>query len=185
MDDHAHDYLQKEQFSNKQLDESSLPRLAFLEYTGLERTLLTANIIWLLVFFSLAIGILLFLQYVIQLEWLQNYGHWILLGLVSLLSISLAYTYFAFYKMSYAIREKDIIYNSGLFWRSSIAIPFNRVQHCEVSIGPIDRIFGLSELKIFTAGGSSSDLKIVGLTPDTSNRLKDFIVTKTGIDEEE
>ena len=172
-------------FSNEQLDESTLPTMVYLEYAPLEKNLLKADLIWTALFFSIGILVLLFLQYYIRIEWLLNYGHWILLGLIAMLLFTALIVYFGFFKKSYAIREKDIIYNSGLFWRSSVAIPFNRVQHCEVAIGPIDRIFDLSELKIFTAGGASSDLTIEGLKPETSNRLKDYIVNKTGIDEEE
>jgi len=172
-------------FSNKQLDESTLPTMAWLEYAPLEKNLLKADLIWTVLFFSVGIMILLFLQYYIELEWLVSYGKWILLGLIFMMLLISLIIYFGFFKKSYAIREKDIIYNSGLFWRSSVAIPFNRVQHCEVSIGPIDRMFDLSELKIFTAGGASSDLAIEGLRPETANRLKDYIVNKTGIDEEE
>jgi len=185
MEENAEEMTNEDHFSNIQLDESTLPTMAILEYSPLEKNLLKADLIWTVLFFSVGIIVLLFLKYIIAIEWLVMYGMWVLLGLIILLSVSLILVYFAFFKKSYAIREKDIIYNSGLFWRSSIAIPFNRVQHCEVSIGPIDRMFGLSELKIFTAGGSSSDLAIDGLKPDTSNRLKDFIVNKTGIDEEE
>ncbi len=172
-------------FSNKQLDESSLPSVRHIDFVSLEKNLLKADLIWITLFFMIGIMILLFLQYYIAFEWLVLYGSWILLGLISLFILSLILIYFGFFEKNYAIREKDIIYNSGLFWRSSTAIPFNRVQHCEVSIGPIDKMFGLSELKIFTAGGSSSDLSIEGLKPETSNRLKDYIINKTGIDEEE
>ncbi|MDF1694383.1 MAG: PH domain-containing protein [Saprospiraceae bacterium] len=173
------------EFSNHQLDETTLPRVAYIEYSPLEKNLLKANLIWTTLFFTIGIAIVLFLQYVIKLDGLVNYGNWVLLGLMALFILSATITYFGFFKKSYAIREKDIIFNTGLFWRSSTAIPFNRVQHCEVSIGPIDRMFDLSELKVFTAGGSNSDLKIEGLRPDTANRLKDYIVNKTGIDEEE
>lgn len=185
MIESADEMMNEHQFSNKQLDEISLPLMAYIEYSPLEKNLLKADLIWNILFFVIGIIVLLFLQYYIALEWLVKHGNWILLGLVVLFLFTTSIVYFGFFKKSYAIREKDIIYNSGLFWRSSIAIPFNRVQHCEVSIGPIDRMFNLSELKIFTAGGSSSDLSIEGLNPETSNRLKDFIVNKTGIDEEE
>ena len=174
-----------DQFSNNQLDESTLPSIGVIEYSPLEKNLLKANLIWVGLFFSFAILVVLFLQYVIKIDRLDSFGHWILLALVLLGTISAMITYFGFFKKSYAIREKDILYNTGLFWRSSTAIPFNRVQHCEVSIGPIDRLFDLSELKVFTAGGANSDLTIEGLRPDTANRLKDYIVKKTGIDEEE
>ena len=45
--------------------------------------------------------------------------------------------------------------------------------------GPIERQFGLSKLKIFTAGGGASDMSIPGLDPETANALKEYIVSKT------
>lgn len=185
MEEKEEEMIYESHFSNMQINESSLPTIAYIEFSPLEKNMLKADMIWTTLFFATGISVLLFLQYFIALEWFVQYGNWILLGLVALFILTALIIYFGFFKKSYAIREKDIIYNNGLFWRTSIAIPFNRVQHCEVAIGPIDRMFGLSELKIFTAGGSSSDLTIEGLKPETSNRLKDFIVNKTGIDEEE
>jgi uncharacterized protein len=41
--------------------------------------------------------------------------------------------------------------------------------------GPIGKTFNISALKIYTAGGSSSDLTIGGLPPEEAQRLKDFI----------
>ena len=93
--------------------------------------------------------------------------------------------YFGYFQMSYALREKDIFYKKGLIFRKSTVIPFNRIQHCEVNHGPIDRFFGLASLKIFTAGGVSSDLSIPGLSESKAHSLKDYIVGKTGLDEEE
>lgn len=185
MEEKGEEITQVNHFTNYQIDESSMPTMATIEFAPLEKNLLKADLIWTILFFSVGIIILLFLQHYIAVEWLVLYGNIIISAVIVLFLFSVNIIYFGFFKKSYAVREKDIIYNTGLFWRTSIAIPFNRVQHCEVSIGPIDRIFGLSELKIFTAGGSSSDLKIEGLKPETSSRLKDYIVNKTGIDEEE
>lgn len=84
----------------------------------------------------------------------------------------------AFVKKKYALRSKDIIYKKGLIWSKRISIPFNRIQHAEVKQGPIERIYKLHNLKIFTAGGSSSDLSIPGLTEDNALKLKNFILNK-------
>jgi len=172
-------------FSNEQLFPSSLPQMATLEYSPLEKNLLKADIIWSVLFFGIGLIVSLVLRFVFDIEWMVDYGVYIWLLLTVLTLISVLFVYFEFHKKSYAIRQKDIVYNSGLFWQSSIAIPFNRVQHCEVSQGPIDRFYNLAELKVFTAGGASSDLSISGLSPETAARIKDFIVIKTGIDEEE
>ncbi len=88
-------------------------------------------------------------------------------------------TYRAFQIMGYALRERDIIFRKGVIFRSVTTIPFNRVQHCEVQQGPIERLFGLSSLEIFTAGGQSSDLKIPGLRMEQAEQMKAFIMGKT------
>lgn len=85
----------------------------------------------------------------------------------------------------FALREKDIIYKSGILFRSTVIVPFNRVQHCEIEQGPIDRMFDLAELSIFTAGGSASDISVPGLTLEKANAMKKFITNRTIEDEEE
>ena len=77
------------------------------------------------------------------------------------------------------------MYKQGYLWRSNTVIPFNRIQHAEVTQGPIERMFELSVLRVFTAGGSASDIAIPGIRPDEAHRIKEFILSKTAADEEE
>jgi membrane protein YdbS with pleckstrin-like domain len=77
-----------------------------------------------------------------------------------------------------ALREFDIAYRSGLFWRKTVIVAFNRVQHVEVSNGPLQRKFGLASVKLFTAGGSSVDLRIDGLTVERAEQIRAFIAAK-------
>jgi len=83
-------------------------------------------------------------------------------------------------RKGYAIRDKDILYRSGVFWRTITAIPFNRVQHVETSSTPLDRHFKLAALQLFTAGGSAGDLKIHGMPADVAESLRLFILEKAG-----
>lgn len=78
----------------------------------------------------------------------------------------------------YAVREHDVAYEVGLFWHKRVMLPINRVQHVEVSSGPLQRRFGLASLKFFTAGGSSVDLNINGLLAADAERLRDEILKK-------
>lgn len=91
----------------------------------------------------------------------------------------IVYSGVSFSYMSYAIRERDISYKSGWLWKSMTTIPFNRVQHCDIKQGILDRRFGLSKLTIYTAGGQNTDLEIPGLLPDTAEKLKAFILRST------
>ena len=76
----------------------------------------------------------------------------------------------------FALRRHDIAYRSGLFWQKTVLLPFNRVQHAEVSSGPLQRKFNLASLKLFTAGGSSVDLRIDGLTGERAEQVRTFIM---------
>lgn len=79
-----------------------------------------------------------------------------------------------------ALREHDIAYRSGLYWRKTVLLPFNRVQHAEVSSGPLQRKYGLASLKFFTAGGGSVDLKVDGLMRERAEAIRTFIMEKCG-----
>lgn len=82
-------------------------------------------------------------------------------------------------RRGYALRDKDILFRKGVIWQSVTAIPFNRIQHVETSSTPLDRHFGLATLQLFTAGGSSGDLKIDGLGTDIAENLRVFILGRT------
>lgn len=107
---------------------------------------------------------------------------------ISLFLLLAIYTYvmsFYSYKLKgYGLRNKDITYHKGVFFQSKTTIPFNRVQHCEITQGPIERMFELKSLVIYTAGGQSSDLNINGLEPHEAEQLKEYIVSATKKDQD-
>lgn len=83
-----------------------------------------------------------------------------------------------FPKKGYLLREQDVSYRSGLLIYKLTTIPFNRIQHVEVSQNIVEKSFGLSRVKIFTAGGSVSDLSIPGLLPDKAHQIESFLLSK-------
>lgn len=88
----------------------------------------------------------------------------------------------------YALRQRDITAKSGWIFRNVTTVPFNRIQHVETKEGVIERLFGLSTLQVFTAGGSASDLAVPGLPADTAIRIKEFIsvaASEQPVDQEE
>ena len=131
-------------------------------------------LIFLLLFIFLYLGILHWLSYASLLLWM----------LLLLASFWFAST--SVDRKSYFLRQRDISFKTGVFFRDWITVPFTRVQHCELSRGILDRSFGLAELRVYTAGGSSSDISIPGLKDDIAIKLKDFVISKIrDLDEEE
>ena len=76
-------------------------------------------------------------------------------------------------RRGYVVREKDILYRSGVLWRSVAAVPFNRVQHTKLDSGLLDRRFGLANLSVFPAGAGGH--RIRGLGADTAERLRVYV----------
>lgn len=82
----------------------------------------------------------------------------------------------AFPKRGFAIRKHDILYRRGVLSTIKTIIPFQRVQHVAVNESFLSRKYGLAQLQIFTAGGSSSDIKISGLEKEQAEQMKSQIM---------
>ena len=102
-------------------------------------------------------------------------------GLAVLIALTFISIPIGYRKRSYALRERDLTYKKGWLFSSMITIPFNRIQHTEISRGPIERKYELSTLKIYTAGGATSDLSIPGLEAEEAEQLKEFVAKKAAI----
>lgn len=108
---------------------------------------------------------------------------WIALPLLILIAFSYVSVPIGYCYRAYALRTRDITYEKGWIYKSMTTLPFNRIQHTEVSQGPIERKFRLATLKVYTAGGSSSDLAIPGLDQETAQELREFIAGKAALDD--
>lgn len=72
--------------------------------------------------------------------------------------------------------ELDI--SRGRLIRTRTVVPFGRVQHIDVSEGPVERNFGLATLILHTAGTRSAAVALPGLTPDEAEQMRDRIRLK-------
>lgn len=171
-------------FENHEIDVAALPKVESGEFTKLDNNYLVVRYIGSFIFF-LIVGFGIIGTYLLtdisdnpKLFW-GLVGFWILWALTSFILTTMGYKI-----RGYRLRDKDLIHRKGVIFKTVTTIPFNRVQHCEVSQGVIQRMFDLHTLQIFTAGGSNSDLAIPGLKDDTAQRIKEFIINKTDIESE-
>ncbi len=167
-----------ELFKNQQIDISGLPKMQYVEYikpkkSFLGLTLLKSIVFWL---FLSAMFLLSTLAAMQEFPDLVPYAKYMFFSFAVL---SIVLTWISYYKRGHALRDFDIIYKEGVLFNNTTTISFNRVQHCEISQGPLEQMFDLYTLKVFTAGGQSSDLEIPGLDEDAANGLKEYIVDAT------
>lgn len=77
---------------------------------------------------------------------------------------------------SYKVDERGIEIRKGVLWRQAIQVPRSRVQHTDVSQGPIERAFGLGTLVIYTAGTGHARVDLAGLEHATALRIRDYLL---------
>lgn len=85
----------------------------------------------------------------------------------------------------YLLRQLDMHMQTGLLWRRTTSVGINRVQHLEITQGPVERGLGLSRLVLYTAGGMKSDLVLPGLVSETARRLKVQILNTAELADQE
>lgn len=90
--------------------------------------------------------------------------------------LALTYQFFADPKKRFAVREHDIHYESGMFFRKTLSQPILRIQHVELKRGPIERMFNLASLQVFSAGGATHTFEIPGLAHQQAITMRQFIL---------
>lgn len=77
---------------------------------------------------------------------------------------------------SYRVADIGIEIRRGVFWRRVITVPRSRVQHIDVSQGPLERRFGLGRLAIYTAGTEYAMVSLGGVTYETAVWIRDRLL---------
>ena len=78
-------------------------------------------------------------------------GVWSALVLL-LVALTRRYPAWEYRRTRYRVTSKGIEIRKGVIWRQIINVPRNRVQHTDVTQGPLLRHYGLASLVIHTAG---------------------------------
>ena len=101
-------------------------------------------------------------------------GVWLLL-LASFLLLAYRWPAARHRNLRYLVEEDGLRIRRGVFWRKVIWIPITRVQHTDVSQGPVQRKFGLGTLTVHTAGTAGASISLAGLEHGIASRLSDHL----------
>jgi len=99
---------------------------------------------------------------------------WILLPAVVLLGTALAAWRgppAVWSHWSYELADDALELSHGVWFQEHSVVPWSRVQHVDISHGPLDRRFGLAQLKIHTAS-AKTNAKLPGVDAAEAERLR-------------
>jgi uncharacterized protein len=75
----------------------------------------------------------------------------------------------------YLIDGDELHVRRGVLIRVHTIVPLERIQHIDLSQGPLERSFGLARLILHTAGTLHSQVTIPGLARATAERIRDEV----------
>ena len=109
-----------------------------------------------------------------------DYGVLIPIGSALLGMVNATHSHYRASLSQYKMTRREIYFRTGIFFKRTTVVPIKRIQHIDLQSGPIDRRLNLHQVKFYTAGGGSADLKIPGLNLDVAKSLKDGVLEAIG-----
>lgn len=99
-----------------------------------------------------------------------------------LLASALILPWFSWLRWRFAFRGDLLWMRYGVLFVEERAVPVRRMQHVDLLRGPIERLFGLATLVVYTAGNEGSAFRVPGLSKARAQALRDRIVGARGHD---
>lgn len=108
----------------------------------------------------------------------------IIIAIAAFIWAKLTYKYY-FYELT----EDEFKKESGVILKKYVSIPYDQIQHVREFRGILDRILGLADINVFTAGtsssagggryGSSGEGYLPGLSREVANNLREELVRRS------
>jgi len=78
-------------------------------------------------------------------------------------------------RLRYRLTERFLQVMRGWLFHTDTIVPLVRVQHIDVTRGPLDKMFGTATLVVHTAGTHNSIVTLPGLAPERAAEIRDVI----------
>ncbi len=81
-----------------------------------------------------------------------------------------------FEKTRWRFDEQGLFIYQGIWWKVQYAVPRSRVQHIDVTQGPIQRSFNIAQLILHTAGTINASVSLTGLSHEKAVEIRDELL---------
>jgi membrane protein YdbS with pleckstrin-like domain len=127
--------------------------------------------------FLILIGVGLTTAFILNENARMNWPIWSALYVIFAVILFVIYRA-SFKRRGFALREKDVLYKSGIIAATTTIVPLNRIQHVALNEGVLSRMFKLGTLQVYTAGGNSGQINIVGIPIEQAKVMKEALVQR-------
>lgn len=74
-------------------------------------------------------------------------------------------------------RKDDLVVTSGVFNRRIVIVPYARMQFVDVTSGPLEQVFGLATVRLYTAA-ATTEAVVPGLPVAVADQLRDRLAAR-------
>lgn len=169
-------------FTNETINLDALPKYEETTLTHPDPKYWNLILINLVLFFTIigiGLAIIIFFNEDTQHNWMIWTGLYIAFAAFLFLVFRAS-----FKRRGFALREKDVLYKSGIIAETTTIVPLNRIQHVALNEGFLSRMFQLGTLQIYTAGGSSGEIRIAGVPIEQAKAMKEALVQRLVVNSE-
>jgi membrane protein YdbS with pleckstrin-like domain len=82
-------------------------------------------------------------------------------------------------RTSFVISAAGCEIRRGVVWRRIITVPLSRIQHSDVTQGPLQRAYGLATLTLYTAGTEHAKIDLHGLAFETAMAIRQYLFERS------
>jgi membrane protein YdbS with pleckstrin-like domain len=82
-------------------------------------------------------------------------------------------------RTSFVISAAGCEIRRGVVWRRIITAPLSRIQHTDVTQGPLQRAYGLATLTLYTAGTEHAKIDLHGLAFETAMAIRQYLFERS------
>lgn len=105
-----------------------------------------------------------------------GYPAWLAWGLPAVVLVSVLWEFILIPRqvraIGYAERDDDLLIRGGIMFHKLMVVPYGRMQYVDVTMGPLERMLGLSTIHLHTASPGTNAM-INGLPAEEANRLRE------------
>lgn len=76
----------------------------------------------------------------------------------------------------YEVTDNEVILSHGVWYQTRRFVPRDRIQHVDITSGPLARKFGLAHVHLYVAGAHGAVGGVPGLTPEEAEDLRSMLV---------
>jgi len=88
----------------------------------------------------------------------------------------------AWRRRTWSLGPRALELHRGVVTQRATSVPYERIQQIDVERGPLERMFGISQLVVRTAA-ATTDANLYGLSPAEADHLRHQLLELAGIDD--